>query len=330
MDSEADQISSDKDAGAAGTGPDKSAGGARAVAALLLVSLLAVATAVYWQDLVPLGEGMVPADSVPQVAETNETEALSPEQVKASLDSLQRQVRQLRDDIDGLSVSTNLFWALSEVEYLLTTASYKLSAEGDVNAALRLLGHADTRLEDIHVPELQETRSHIADAMSALRAAPAHSVPELMAMLDGLADMIFNAEDAPATMAEEPQARHAEDEAAPDGDDAWWSFAWRDVRSMIRIERAPGAGDAARPRKAELELRRSLHELRLAALRGDDGIFQAALAGLRDKLVSSGEISPPLARELEALAAARMRPEVDDTALRSALETLRAYQRGGQ
>ena len=337
MDSEADQISSGKDADAAEAKPDRLTGVARAAAVLLLVSLLAVATAVYWQDLVPPmdldKDEEAPISSVPPVVASDTTVASSPEPTTTRLDLLQRQVQRLRDDVDNISVSTNLFWALSEVEYLLTTASYKLSIEGDVNAALQLLGHADTRLENIQVQELQEVRSHIGDAMSALRALPVYSVPELMAMLDNLADMIFHAA-APATAAAEPQEQHAESAAASDDGHSWWSVAWRDVRSMIRVEKISAvAGDAdaaGRPRHAKQELRWLWRALRGAALRRDDESFQAALAGLRKELASSGDIAPPLARELGSLAEVRLRPTVDDASLHSAVETLRAYQRGGQ
>ena len=251
------------------------------------------------------------------------------------LQNLQQQVQQLQDELDNIPATINLFWALSEVEYLLTTASYELSVDGDVETALYFLASADTRLSDMHIYELQEVREHIADATRELRNTRTYSTLEIMEMLDRLKMLVF-VETAPATATGDmPGGDNMEAEVEADTSSSFWSVLWNDFKSLVKISKLEEGdpGGVVTPGKAaatEQVLLWQWYELRGAVLQKDDVVFHKLLAEFRQTLQPGAELVPGVAEELSRLEKARLQQAIESSSLISAIETLRAYQRGNQ
>ncbi len=244
----------------------------------------------------------------------------------ARLAKLERQFAQWQDQVP---VAINLFWALSETEYFLTSARYKLLVEGDPESALELLQLAGKRLEGLWPQELAQVRQHIDSMVESLIGIGANGVQEALVSINRLQqEMIAAVAQGREQPAEQPPAMQSTNNAS-DEEQSFWAKLWRDVAALVTIEKRPAGSsiDASRQQQQESHLMRlQLIQLRGAVLHRDDNIFQQLLAELESSTMVQDD--DQLQRELDSLASIRLRPLLDTSELDSALESLRAYQRG--
>lgn len=177
--------------------------------------------------------------------------------------------------------------ALAEIEQSVTLASQQLQLAGNVQGAVLALQAADARLAGSNRPQFMGLRKVLARDLDRLRALPQLDLPGMYLRLENVIGAI---DSLPLAVNGRPRAESRP--AAPDDRAAssvlssgyWQTLAsdfWRDVRSLIRIQRfdrdepallAPGQGFFLRE---NLKLR--LLNARLALLSRDQWTYRNEL-----------------------------------------------------
>lgn len=298
------------------------------IAIVLFIALLAAAGAyLYFNQQQPVSLSEQPTNKAAKPAAKSKAPPPPPPaasvdaDTKARLAELERQMQQLRREAAEAPVEINLFWALSEAEYLLTIARYKVIIENDPEAALALLQLADGRLDGLWLQELEQVQLHIDNMAATLASSGGNSVQQAMVSISSLQDMFA----APQMQEQQP----AVEQSTNNDEQSFWSKLWQDVASLVTIEKlSPDKSLDLRQEQSHL-IRLQLIQLRGAVLHRADSIFQQLLAELKPAIMASGRAPrDQLERELDSLANTRLRPVLDTGELDSALESLRAYQRG--
>jgi uroporphyrin-3 C-methyltransferase len=212
---------------------------------------------------------------------------------RLALESLYQELSRSRDE-----------WTLAEVEQILLVASHQLQLASNVKAALIALEAADARLAKSDRPQLTQLRRVIADDIERLKASPFVDVTGIGLKLERVIGMIDQMplvmETRPAPVAQTPVA----------GSQDWrllLNEIWRDVRSLVRIERidTPEAPLLA-PEQAfflreNLKLR--LLGARLALLARDQATYKSDLAAARQWLEAYYDVEiQAVASSIETLA----------------------------
>ncbi len=253
-------------------------------------------------------------------------------QLEARLAEMQNQRFALETLYQELSRSRDE-WTLAEVEQILLVASQQLQLANNVKAALIALEAADARLARSERPQLTQLRRVIARDIEQLKAAPFVDVTGMGLKIE----RVIEAVDAlPLAMEARPSAETAGESPPAESSDAGWRALaqelWRDLRSMIRIERT---GDAEVPLLAPEQaffLRQNL-KLRLlsarhALLARDEKTFRADLLAAREWLrrffdTRATPVTSALAT-LDQLAKTEVQIELPDVG--ASLEAVRNYR----
>ncbi|HMM55514.1 MAG TPA: uroporphyrinogen-III C-methyltransferase [Candidatus Desulfobacillus sp.] len=127
---------------------------------------------------------------------------------------------------------------LAEVEQALNVAAQQLQLAGNVEAALIALQGADQRLAAAGRARLLPLRKVLARDIERLKALPLADVPGIALRLESIAGGV---DAMPLAFEARPRAEPASPGFAPNAEPGWWRALldelWREVKSLIRIER---------------------------------------------------------------------------------------------
>lgn len=174
-------------------------------------------------------------------------------------------------------------WTLAEADYLMQIASRRLQLERDVRSALVALAAADQRLARLNEPLLTSTRERLSEALQALRAIPSLDLAGIALELGALSKGVETLELAGTQTYTESGGLPVTEESPPlEGWRQLLQTVWNDLRSLLIIHRhETGSLPLITPDQRLLlqqNLRLKLETARLALLRGEAAIYQAALS----------------------------------------------------
>ncbi len=256
--------------------------------------------------------------------------------LQLGLNDLRRTLEAVRD-MAASGGDVNAF-ALSEVEYLLRLADYKLRLQRDVPAALTALTAAQERLQPVTAKEdhFLGVQKMIAENMAALRGI---ELPDHSALAYKIAEMGKNINDLPLLQDKELAQRKErlklkiEEVLDAESQQAWWEQVYTNVtaelKKLVIIHREGGPGPL--PLMAEKEeyflfenLRLKLESMRLALLSHDATNYQDSNALARKWLQTyfntEDQAVATLLSELEALQTVQFNPYIPDMS-----STLKAF-----
>jgi len=224
-------------------------------------------------------------------------------------------------------------WRRAEVRYLLRIANHRLLMERDVAGALRLLRVADGVLAEIDDFALHEVRARLSDEIAALEGVSRTDLQGLFLRLESAKQELdalplrkprFTGE----TATREPSAAADEAEASDP-----WAALQRQLSGLVRVRELDGTvKPLLAPEESiylELNLRLMLERAQLAAVRGEQLLFDESLATAIDWIDEYLNVAEPpvqrLRRELAELAGVdleRPLPDISGSlqAMRNALE----------
>jgi uroporphyrin-3 C-methyltransferase len=240
---------------------------------------------------------------------------------QASLEVLYRELAPSRDEL-----------ALNEVEQVLLLAGQQLAIAGDVQAALSALQLAEAKLMRVDRPQLVPLRRALGRDIDRLKAVPYVDVAGMSLKLDQVLAAIDSLplardERLPQTAPAPP----AEDEAA------WRRYlreAWREVKSLVRVEVSDRPAAPLVPPTEVFYLRENLRlrllAARVALLSHDDAGFKtdvtAANAWIKQYFDTRAKPVQMLQATIKQLAATPLPGETPD--LTRSLEALRVLRLG--
>lgn len=213
------------------------------------------------------------------------------ERLSGQLEREQERIGELQARLEG----GRSYWLLERVEGLLRTADRLARLEGDPGSALAALDAADTALRQVGDPDWLPVRQAIQEAMTRLEQAPRADTPGIALKLSSLTRTALELP-LRGTVAKdlEPPTGSAsqEPESAPEG--VWGhvraalgSF-WTDLKGLVRLRRAERPAEPLLPPKEAHFLRHNLvlalQSARLAALQGDEAVYEQSLSDARDWL----------------------------------------------
>lgn len=200
------------------------------------------------------------------------------EQLKAAKKELQQSVERLQHQLD--KTHENLLMA--DAEYLIRAANQRLRVIGDVKTALAALEGADRRLKETGDPALFEVRKALAEEIARLKNVQA---PDLVGISSRLLALEDKAKELPLFLPHAGKAAAQAPEKA-EGDDS----GWQGFKDLIVIRRTDQPVDAVlAPEEAQVirhALVLKLETARIAAMRGDEALYQRNLNAARDWLAA--------------------------------------------
>ena len=173
-------------------------------------------------------------------------------------------------------------WAMSEVEFLLQTASQRVLLAGDNEGAKTALILADEKLKDLADPRLYRLRALLADEQLALSSVTKVDIDSLALRLQSVLDKV---ETLQVLMAPDVAARAAKEEVASTEAAVDWKgalmAAWHEVRSLVVIRHQQGGAAAVLVPEERYFLYQNLHlkleTARLALLEGREAVYHDSL-----------------------------------------------------
>jgi uroporphyrin-III C-methyltransferase len=173
-------------------------------------------------------------------------------------------------------------WAMSEVEFLLQTASQRVLLAGDSEGAKTALILADEKLKVLADPRLYRLRALLADEQLALSSVTKVDIDGLALRLQSVLDKV---ETLQVLMAPDVAARAAKEEVATTEAAVDWKgalmAAWHEVRSLVVIRHQKGGAAAVLVPEKRYFLYQNLHlkleTARLALLEGREAVYHDSL-----------------------------------------------------
>lgn len=257
------------------------------------------------------------------------------EQSEESRRSMLVSLDQLTAQLQSLMIAKGkqpLFWRVSEVEYLLSVANYRLTLERDVGTAKTALQDADNRLRAIGDPGLIPVRERISQELSQLKNVSLPDIPGLAAQLDSLAANVGQLPFAQPALtlqsdtAEKPVRQY-------NGFTRFVKSMWQDlVDGLFKVQRSDTPIEPLLPpdEKQYLvhNLSLKLEQARAALLQQDNSLFHSIVADTVQWLQRYFDTGVPAVsnslQTLQALENAELRPELPD--ISGSLRELRAWQ----
>jgi uroporphyrin-3 C-methyltransferase len=237
-----------------------------------------------------------------------------------ALRSLYQEAATSRDDV-----------ALAEAEQNVNIAMQQLQLSGNVQAATVALAAADERLARQGSLQFLPLRRTLARDLEALRATPSVDVPGMNLRLENL---IARIDTLPLVFSFVPQA--AAQAATQEEDASWWKRllreGWREIRSMVRIQRFDRQEPVLLSQEQSLILRENIKlrllNARLALLSRDQWTFRNELKAAHawiGRYFNTGEkLVESALQTLEQLSATEIMVEVPSlNASLSAVQTLK-------
>jgi uroporphyrin-III C-methyltransferase len=214
-------------------------------------------------------------------------------------------------------------WRRAEIQYLLRIANHRLLMERDVPGALGLLQAADALLVELDDFALHPVRAELADEIAALQAVQGADLQGLFLRLETIKNEIVQ------LPLRAPAFAPAATPAAEPADGTLWQAAARQLGDYVRVRRLDaGSQPLLAPEEAahlELNLRLMLERAQLAAVRGEQLVFEGSLATadgwVRKHMDLEQEPVPRLLGELDALRRVELQQPLPD--ISGSLNTLR-------
>ncbi len=146
---------------------------------------------------------------------------------QASLENLYQDLARSRDE-----------WAMAEIEQSVTLAAQQLQLAGNVQGAVLALQAADSRLAGSSRPQFIGVRKALTRDLDRLKSLPQIDLPGMSVRLESVVTAIDTLPLAVDVRPREESARPAEVDGGPTS--AWremFKDAWREIRSLVRIQR---------------------------------------------------------------------------------------------
>nr|WP_314598483.1 uroporphyrinogen-III C-methyltransferase [uncultured Neisseria sp.] len=227
-------------------------------------------------------------------------------------------------------------WLVDEAESMLNTASQQLMLSGNLQGAVSVLEHIDSRLSRFEQPELIPIKQAISNDLAALKNRPYVDISATALRIDRLETSISGL---PLVLDGVLKPGAAPVEAANSG--TWWENTWEKslnaLKGLVEV-RHLDSNDAMliSPEQTYFireNLRLRLLDARIALLQHNGEVYQSDLnnveATVKQYFDSKSPATQSWLKELAELKALDVRMISDDS-LKASLSAVRAYQEGSR
>ena len=227
-------------------------------------------------------------------------------------------------------------WLVDEAESMLNTASQQLMLSGNLQGAVSVLEHIDSRLSRFEQPELIPIKQAISNDLAALKNRPYVDISATALRIDRLETGISGL---PLVLDGVLKPGAAPVEAANSG--TWWENTWEKslnaLKGLVEV-RHLDSNDAMliSPEQTYFireNLRLRLLDARIALLQHNGEVYQSDLnnveASVKQYFDSKSPATQSWLKELAELKALDVRMISDDS-LKASLSAVRAYQEGSR
>ena len=227
-------------------------------------------------------------------------------------------------------------WLVDEAESMLNTASQQLMLSGNLQGAVSVLEHIDSRLSRFEQPELIPVKQAISNDLAALKNRPYVDISATALRIDRLETAISGL---PLVLDGVLKPGAAPVEAANSG--TWWENTWEKsinaLKGLVEV-RHLDSNDAMliSPEQTYFireNLRLRLLDARIALLQHNGEVYQSDLnnveATVKQYFDSKSPATQSWLKELAELKALDVRMISDDS-LKASLSAVRAYQEGSR
>lgn len=227
-------------------------------------------------------------------------------------------------------------WLVDEAESMLNTASQQLMLSGNLQGAVSVLEHIDSRLSRFEQPELIPIKQAISNDLAALKNRPYVDISATALRIDRLETGISGL---PLVLDGVLKPGAAPVEAANSG--TWWENTWEKsinaLKGLVEV-RHLDSNDAMliSPEQTYFireNLRLRLLDARIALLQHNGEVYQSDLnnveATVKQYFDSKSPATQSWLKELAELKALDVRMISDDS-LKASLSAVRAYQEGSR
>ena len=262
--------------------------------------------------------------------------------IQAELDRLNNGQKNNSDQILQLQkayqelLKGRINWLVDEAESMLNTASQQLMLSGNLQGAVSVLEHIDSRLSRFEQPELIPIKQAISNDLAALKNRPYVDISATALRLDRLESGISGL---PLVLDGVLKPGAAPVEAANSG--TWWENTWEkslnalkglvEVRHLDSNDAMLISPDQTYFIRENLRLR--LLDARIALLQHNGEVYQSDLnnveATVKQYFDSKSPATQSWLKELAELKALDVRMISDDS-LKASLSAVRAYQEGSR
>ncbi len=262
--------------------------------------------------------------------------------IQAELDRLNNGQKNNSDQILQLQkayqelLKGRINWLVDEAESMLNTASQQLMLSGNLQGAVSVLEHIDSRLSRFEQPELIPIKQAISNDLAALKNRPYVDISATALRIDRLETGISGL---PLVLDGVLKPGAAPVEAANSG--TWWENTWEkslnalkglvEVRHLDSNDAMLISPDQTYFIRENLRLR--LLDARIALLQHNGEVYQSDLnnveATVKQYFDSKSPATQSWLKELAELKALDVRMISDDS-LKASLSAVRAYQEGSR
>lgn len=227
-------------------------------------------------------------------------------------------------------------WLVDEAESMLNTASQQLMLSGNLQGAVSVLEHIDSRLSRFEQPELIPVKQAISNDLAALKNRPYVDISATALRIDRLETGISGL---PLVLDGVLKPGAAPVEATNSG--TWWENTWEKsinaLKGLVEV-RHLDSNDAMliSPEQTYFireNLRLRLLDARIALLQHNGEVYQSDLnnveATVKQYFDSKSPATQSWLKELAELKALDVRMISDDS-LKASLSAVRAYQEGSR
>ena len=227
-------------------------------------------------------------------------------------------------------------WLVDEAESMLNTASQQLMLSGNLQGAVSVLEHIDSRLSRFDQPELIPVKQAISNDLAALKNRPYVDISATALRIDRLETAISGL---PLVLDGVLKPGVAPVETAHSG--TWWENTWEKslnaLKGLVEV-RHLDSNDAMliSPEQTYFireNLRLRLLDARIALLQHNGEVYQSDLnnveATVKQYFDSKSPATQSWLKELAELKALDVRMISDDS-LKASLSAVRAYQEGSR
>ena len=227
-------------------------------------------------------------------------------------------------------------WLVDEAESMLNTASQQLLLSGNLQGAVSVLEHIDSRLSRFDQPELIPVKQAISNDLAALKNRPYVDISATALRIDRLETAISGL---PLVLDGVLKPGAAPVETAHSG--TWWENTWEKslnaLKGLVEV-RHLDSNDAMliSPEQTYFireNLRLRLLDARIALLQHNGEVYQSDLnnveATVKQYFDSKSPATQSWLKELAELKALDVRMISDDS-LKASLSAVRAYQEGSR
>ncbi|MEC7376581.1 MAG: uroporphyrinogen-III C-methyltransferase, partial [Pseudomonadota bacterium] len=238
----------------------------------------------------------------------------------------QRQIDHNARELLEVGNRTRTDWLLAEAEYLLRIANQRLMIEKDIRGALSALQAADEVLAESDDIGVYPVRQQLAREILALKGIAGVDRTGLYLKLEAAIDSVHQITDQALISENAPGFLGANQgtDSGSDGAGNALTEAWREVKSTLKqVVVVRRLDETVKPllspdqsAYARLNLQLMLEEAELAVLRGNQALYERALAKARAAVNDWYDASNPrvsaLSATLAELAAKNVDPELPD------------------